>query len=109
MPDELSFDEFVTVDDELPTESEHFELNTAAEGENSEEESEEEDEEVETPLVPTGREAMQMCIQLQLYLCAQDADENDLKALDSVLAFVGRKQNEQRKQTTLTQFFTLLP
>ena len=108
VPGELLFDEFVTIDDELPTESEHFELNTAAVGEDSEEEGEEDAEE-ETPQVPTAREATQMCSQLQLYLCAQDADENELKALDSVLAFVEQKQSERRKQTALTQFFTRVP
>ena len=41
VPDELSFDEFVAVDDELPTESENFELSTVAEQENGEEETEE--------------------------------------------------------------------
>ena len=34
-----------------------------------------------------------MCNRLQLYLCAQGASENELKALDSVLAFVERKQS----------------
>lgn len=107
VPDELSFDEFVAVDDGLPTESEIFELSTAAERENSEEETEEEgDAKEETPQAPTGREATRMCNQLQLYLCAQGANENELKTLDSILAFIERKQNEQRKQTALTQFFT---
>jgi len=103
VPDELSFDEFVAVDDELPTESENFELSTVAEQENGEEER---DANEETPQAPTGQEATCMCNRLQLYLCAQGASENELKALDSVLAFVERKQSEQ---TVLTQFFTPVP
>ena len=43
VPDELSFDEFVTADDGLPTESSKFELRTITEQETSEEEIEEEE------------------------------------------------------------------
>ena len=50
-----------------------------------------------------------MCEQLQLYLCAQGANENELTALDSVLAFVEEKKNEQKKQAVLTQFFAPVP
>lgn len=107
VPDELSFDEFVAVDDELLTEPENFELSAVAEQESSEEETEEEEDANEKALqVPTGREAAQICNQLQLYLCLQGANESQLKALDSVLAFVKQKQGEQMKQTALTQFFT---
>jgi len=110
VPDELAFDEFVAVDDELPTESENFELSVVVERENSEEETEEgRDAKEEAPQAPTGRDAMWMCNQLQLYLCLQGANESQLKALDSVIAFVEQKQNEQMKQTALTQFFSPVP
>jgi len=108
VPDGLSFDEFVTVDDEVPTESENFELSAVIEQENSEESSEGDAKE-EVLQTPTAREVTRMGNQLQLYLCAQGANENELKALDSVLAFVERKQSEQRRQTVLTQFFTPVP
>ena len=110
VPDGLSFDEFVTVDDEVPTESKNFELSAVIEQENSEESSEGEGDAKEEVLqTPTAREVTRMGNQLQLYLCAQGANENELKALDSVLAFVERKQSEQRRQTVLMQFFTPMP
>lgn len=107
VPHELSFDEFIAVDDELLTESEHFELSLIAEQEDSEEETEEEkDEKKEPPQAPIGREAARMCNQLQLYLCLQGAGESQMKALDTVLAFVEHKQNEQMKQAALTAFLS---
>ena len=81
-------------------------MSTVAERENGEEETEEGDANEETPQAPTGREATRMCNQLQLYLCAQGASEKELKALDSTIAFVEKKQ---KRQTAMTQFFTLVP
>ena len=110
VPDELSFDEFVTADDGLPTESSKFELSTIIEQETGEEEvEEEEDVNEDVQQAPTGREAVRMCEQLQLYLCAQDANESELTALDSVLAFVEEKKGEQKKQAVMTQFFAPVP
>ena len=110
VPDELPFDEFVAADDELPTEADSFQLSAVAERGDSEEEMEEErGANEEAPRVPTGLEAARMCSQLQLYLCRQGANERQLKALDSTIAFVEQKQNELKKQTALAQFLTPVP